>query len=131
MTVNSKPILLDGGMGQEIVNRGGKGGFGEWAVAAVYEDADLVRAIHCDYIRAGADVITTNTYARRASGSVMSALKIALRNWQELAGELAIAARAECKKPNVRIAASLRRWKPAMSTNSSFHSMRQAPNSAS
>ena len=27
MTGNSKPILLDGGMGQEIVNRGGKGGF--------------------------------------------------------------------------------------------------------
>ena len=36
--------------------------YGEWAVAAVYEDADLVRQIHSDYIRAGADVITANTY---------------------------------------------------------------------
>ena len=59
----SRVILLDGGMGQEIVNRGGKGGYGEWATAALHEDPDLVRQIHCDYIRAGADVITTNTYS--------------------------------------------------------------------
>ena len=60
--MSAKPILLDGGMGQEIVNRGGKSGFGEWAVAALYDDPDLVREIHLDYIRAGADVITTDTY---------------------------------------------------------------------
>ena len=55
-------ILLDGGMGQEIVNRGGKGGYGEWATAALHENPELVRQIHIDYIDAGADVITTNTY---------------------------------------------------------------------
>ena len=63
MTAKSKPILLDGGMGQELVNRGGKGAYGEWAVAALYENPDMVRAIHRDYIHAGADIITTNTYS--------------------------------------------------------------------
>ena len=107
MTVNSKPILLDGGMGQEIVNRGGKGGFGEWAVAAVYEDADPVRAIHCDYIRAGADVITTNTYGTTRIRLRHVGIEDRFEELASTAGELAIAARAECKKPNVRIAASL------------------------
>ena len=63
MARNGKPILLDGGMGQEIYNRGGKGGL--WRMGggpAIYEDPDLVREIHCDYIAAGADVLTTNTY---------------------------------------------------------------------
>ena len=33
---------------------------GRWR--RLYEDPELVRDIHIDYIRAGADVITTNTY---------------------------------------------------------------------
>ena len=34
---SKKPLLLDGGMGQEIVNRGGKDGYGQWATAALIE----------------------------------------------------------------------------------------------
>ncbi len=107
MTANAKPILLDGGMGQEIVNRGGKGGFGEWAVAAVYEDADLVRQIHCDYIRAGADVITTNTYGTTRIRLRHAGIEDRFEELARTAGELAQAARADCGRPDVRIAASL------------------------
>ena len=107
MTGNGKPILLDGGMGQEIVNRGGKGGYGEWAVAAVYEDADLVRQIHCDYIRAGADVITTNTYGTTRVRLRHAGIESRFEELARAAGELAVAARAECAQHAVRIAASL------------------------
>ncbi len=107
MTANAKPILLDGGMGQEIVNRGGKGGFGEWAVAAVYEDADLVREIHCDYIRAGADVITTNTYGTTRIRLRHAGIEDRFEELARTAGELAQAARADCGRPDVRVAASL------------------------
>ncbi len=107
MTDNTKPILLDGGMGQEIVNRGGKGGFGEWAVAAVYEDADLVRAIHCDYIKAGADVITTNTYGTTRLRLRHVGMEDRFEELAMTAGELAVAARDECRRPGVKIAASL------------------------
>ena len=107
MASNGKPILLDGGMGQEIVNRGGKGGFGEWAVAALYEDADLVREIHRDYIRAGADVITTNTYGTTRIRLRHVGMEDRFEELVKTAGELAAGARAECHKPDVRIAASL------------------------
>ena len=107
MTREGKPILLDGGMGQEIYNRGGKAGYGEWAVAALYEDPDLVREIHLDYIRAGADVITTNTYGttrmRMAAVGIEDRFEMLVR----AAGELATEARVEAGRDEVRIATSL------------------------
>ena len=107
MMSDGKPILLDGGMGQEIYNRGGKGGYGEWAVAALYEDPALVREIHSDYIHAGADVITSNTYAttrfRMAAAGMEDRFEALLRT----AGQLASEARATAGRDDVRIAASL------------------------
>ena len=107
MTGNPKPILLDGGMGQEIVNRGGKGGFGEWALAALHENPDLVREIHCDYIEAGADVITTNSYGTTRTRLRHMGIEDRFEAFMRVAGELAVAARAESGRPGVRIAASL------------------------
>ena len=106
MTGNPKPILLDGGMGQEIVNRGGKGGFGEWALAALHENPDLVREIHCDYIEAGADVITTNSYGTTRTRLRYMGIEERFEALMRIAGELAVAARAESGRLGVRIAAS-------------------------
>lgn len=50
-------VILDGGIGTEILRRGSN-----WASHQIQSDPDLVRAIHADYIAAGADVITTNTF---------------------------------------------------------------------
>ena len=103
----SRVILLDGGMGQEIVNRGGKGGYGEWATAALHEDPDMVRQIHCDYIRAGADVITTNTYATTRTRLRHLAMEDRLDELVKVAGQLALQARDDCAQPDVQIATSL------------------------
>ena len=107
MTTNGKPILLDGGMGQEIVNRGGKRGYGEWAAAAIYEDPKLVRDIHLDYIRAGADVITTNTYGCTRVRMRHVDMEDRLEELVRAAGALAAEARASSGKSDVRIATSL------------------------
>ena len=107
MTASQKPILLDGGMGQEIVNRGGKVAYGEWAVAALYDDPALVQAIHADYIQAGADVITTNTYGTTRTRLAHVAMEDRFEELARVAGELASEARAECGRESVRIAASL------------------------
>ncbi len=107
MAANGKPILLDGGMGQEIVNRGGKRGFGEWAVAAIYEEPELVRDIHLDYIRAGADVITTNTYGCTRVRMRHVDMEDRFEELARAAGALAAEARANSGKDNVRIATSL------------------------
>jgi homocysteine S-methyltransferase len=50
-------VVLDGGIGTEILRRGTN-----WASHRIKDDPDLVRNIHADYIAAGADVITTNTF---------------------------------------------------------------------
>ena len=106
MSENGKPILLDGGMGQEIVNRGGKGGYGEWAVAALYENPELVYEIHRDYIRAGADVITTDTYGTTRLRLRHAGIEERLAELLRSAGELACRARDEAAN-GARIAASL------------------------
>lgn len=102
-----KVILLDGGMGQEIVNRGGKGGYGEWATAALYEDPDLVRQIHADYIQAGADVITTNTYGTTRLRLRHVGIEDRLGELLRAAGQLASEARDHSASGDVRIATSV------------------------
>jgi len=106
MTAQSKVVLLDGGMGQEIVNRGGKVAYGEWAVAALYENPDMVQAIHSDYIQAGADVITTNTYSTTRTRLKHIGMEDRFEELVQLAGELAVQACAAGGR-HIRIAASL------------------------
>ncbi|MCY3798975.1 MAG: homocysteine S-methyltransferase family protein [Chloroflexi bacterium] len=107
MAPEGKPILLDGGMGQEIYNRGGKAGYGEWAVAALYEDPDLVREIHSDYIRAGADVITTNSYGTTRPRMKAVGMEDRFESLLRRAGELAADARDKAGRDGLRIATSL------------------------
>ena len=54
--------ILDGGMGQELVRRMGQA-TPLWAMQALIDAPDLVRAVHDDFFSAGAEVATTNSYA--------------------------------------------------------------------
>jgi S-methylmethionine-dependent homocysteine/selenocysteine methylase len=56
-------VILDGGIGTEILRRDLT-----WADHQVLDRPDAIRTLHEDYIRAGADVITTNSFqlARRS-----------------------------------------------------------------
>ena len=56
-------IILDGAIGTELENRGVPINNDASWLEPLATHKDLVREIHEDYIRAGADVITTNTYA--------------------------------------------------------------------
>lgn len=106
MTKYSKPILLDGSMGQEIVNRGGKSDYGEWSVAALYENPQLVKEIHGDYIQAGADVITTNTYSTSRTRLRFKGMEDRLGELVTVAGSLALSAKEESGKTGLQIAGS-------------------------
>lgn len=55
-------IILDGGLGQELVKRAGKA-TGLWSLQATLEAPEIIRAVHEEYLSVGADVITTNTYS--------------------------------------------------------------------
>jgi len=54
--------ILDGGMGRELRFRGVEISDAIWSANALLVATNVVRQIHLDYITAGADIITTNTY---------------------------------------------------------------------
>ncbi len=56
-------VLLDGGTGTELQRRGVRMDAGAWCGPASLESGDVLERVHRDYIAAGADVITANTYA--------------------------------------------------------------------
>lgn len=56
-------IILDGAMGTELERRGVPMDDAAWSAAALATHPDTVREVHEDYIRAGADVIITNTFS--------------------------------------------------------------------
>lgn len=58
-----KVIILDGGTGTELERRGATMDADAWCGPATVENLELLESIHLDYINAGADVITANTYA--------------------------------------------------------------------
>jgi S-methylmethionine-dependent homocysteine/selenocysteine methylase len=55
-------IVIDGGMGPELARRGVAMHPVAWAAPAALTNPDIVRAAHEDYIKAGAEVIITNTF---------------------------------------------------------------------
>jgi S-methylmethionine-dependent homocysteine/selenocysteine methylase len=55
-------VLLDGGMGRELRLRGVPMLNTIWSATALITAPEIVRQVHIDFIEAGADVITTNSY---------------------------------------------------------------------
>lgn len=59
----SEIVLLDGGMGQELIARSSQPASPLWSAKVLVDESELVAAVHRDYIDAGATVLTLNTYA--------------------------------------------------------------------
>jgi methionine synthase I (cobalamin-dependent) len=85
LTSLSQPrqLILDGATGTELNRRGVDTGLPLWSANALLNDRDakILQDIHEDYLRAGADIITTNTFRthRRAlapSGNADRALEL-------------------------------------------------------
>ncbi|MBI4080142.1 MAG: homocysteine S-methyltransferase family protein [Candidatus Levybacteria bacterium] len=59
-------ILKDGAMGTEILRRGTETPIPLWSAYALLIKPELVKEIHKDYIKAGAEIITTDTFSTTA-----------------------------------------------------------------
>lgn len=89
-------VVLDGGLATELERRGADLNDSLWSAKLLIEQPELIRAVHLDYYKAGADVATTASYqatfeglARRGfSGDAAAAL-------MRKSVELAVAAREE------------------------------------
>ena len=100
-------LILDGGTGTELEKRGVPMDPGAWCGLAALEHADILKNIHLDYLHAGADVITTNTYSSSRHMLELSGLGHKFFEINKKAIETAHSAREASCKPNILIAGSL------------------------
>jgi S-methylmethionine-dependent homocysteine/selenocysteine methylase len=57
-----RPLLLDGATGTELDRRGVDTSLPLWSARALIVAPEVVQQVHQDYLDAGADIITTNTF---------------------------------------------------------------------
>ena len=110
------PVLLDGGMGQELLARVGGEVGALWSAQVLIDRPDLLRDVHEDFIRAGADIITTNTYTAIRTKLDEAGPGFLFEDLNRRAGKLVNEARdneAGNKNVDRRLAAAVLRQLPA------------------
>ena len=58
-----RPVILDGGMGQELTRRSVRPPTPMWSSDVLIDEPDLVTALHAEYVEAGSEVITLASYS--------------------------------------------------------------------
>ena len=105
-------LLLDGGTGSELQRRGAdvlKGateGLKAWSATANVEYADVVRQVHQDYLRVGADIIISNNFWTIPSRLQGIGLADRWEEYARAAGENALWAR-EAGNPEAYVAGGI------------------------
>ena len=99
-------ILLDGGMGRHLKEIGAPFGQPEWSALALIEDPSFILQAHNNFIDAGSDYITTNSYAIIPFHLGNKVFKEKGKDLLKLSGELAKKAK-EDSNTNVKIALSI------------------------
>ena len=100
-------LILDGAMGTELQRRGVDTGLPLWSANALMSHPETILQIHKDYIEAGADIITTNTF--RTTRRTMKRANLPDRSAQltKQATELARQARDAFPDRTILIAGSI------------------------
>ncbi|MDZ7624062.1 MAG: homocysteine S-methyltransferase family protein [Ignavibacteriaceae bacterium] len=75
--INSKPLILDGAMGSYLQQKGFKTDDVLWTTNINRTNPDAVIQIHHEYIEAGADIITTNTFRTNPASLSKAGISIA------------------------------------------------------
>ena len=87
--------ILDGGTGQELLSRGLEANGSLWSANALLQDKyhDLLLNTHLDFIKAGAEVIITATFATRRKRLKDNQIENKFEYLNQKAGEIAIKAK--------------------------------------
>jgi len=127
---NPQPLLLDGATGSELDRRGADTSLPLWSARALIEAQALLFQIHTDYVQAGAELITANTFrthrrslakgglGHRARELTFTAVELAKRSGARwVAGSLApledcyspelVPPQAECEAEHAELAQNL------------------------
>lgn len=111
-------IIMDGGTGTEIPRRGVSLGKTTWSGEPLVSNPDTIREIHEDYIRAGAEIIITNTFSTSRAKLASGGLSDRTVELNKLAVKLAQEARENtASASSVVIAGSLSTFLPMNDPN--------------
>ena len=107
MIATGELVFLDGATGTEIERREVPMDAAAWSAAALLTHPQVIRAIHEDYIRAGSDVIITNSFSTARHQLDAAGLGDRFRELNASAVELAFQARDQAADRPVVIAGSI------------------------
>lgn len=100
------PWILDGATGTELERRGVPSALPLWSAHALLEAPDTLEAIHADYARAGADLLTANTFRTQRRTLARGGLGERAAELTALAVRLAREGAAASGSRRVRVAGS-------------------------
>lgn len=89
-------MLLDGATGTELERRGVDVSLPLWSAIALLEAPEVVRQIHVDYLEAGCEAITANTFRTHRRSLAKGGMGDRARELTDLAVEIAVKARDKC-----------------------------------
>src|SRR3972149_3056589 len=69
-----RPLLLDGATGTELERRAVDVGLPLWSANALLTAPEVLRQIHADYMRAGAEIITADTFRTHRRNLVVAGM---------------------------------------------------------
>ena len=105
-------VILDGGTGTELERRGVPMSAKAWCGPATLSHRAQLEAVHMEYMAAGADVITANTFASSRLMLTAAGLDDQVRTINHTAVEAALSARSRAGRPDVVVAGSLSHMLP-------------------
>lgn len=105
-------VLIDGATGTELERRGAEMNDAAWCGPANLYSQKILEEVHLDYIRAGAEIIITNTYATSRLMLEPAGYSDRIREIYKNACQAALDARAKSGNPGVLIAGSLSHMVP-------------------
>lgn len=104
---HSQVIILDGATGTELEKRGVAMNSAAWSAEAVLTSPEIVQAVHEDYIRAGADIITCNSFSLAKHMLIRAGLAEHFHRANADSVKLAIRAREKTGREPLAIAGSI------------------------
>lgn len=103
-------ILIDGATGTEIERRGVPQLENAWNGGGALSQPEILRAVHEDYLRLGAEVIISNTFATHYYALRDAGEAERFEEFNRRGVELAIEARDGIQKPNAVVAGGISYW---------------------
>jgi S-methylmethionine-dependent homocysteine/selenocysteine methylase len=82
-------VLLDGATGSELHRRGHDSRLPLWSARALINDPEAVARLHAEYAKAGAEIVTANTFRTTRRSIARAGLKPQAKGLTKLAVELA------------------------------------------